>query len=1011
MQPVAASAPIAIQHVDEGLDRINLKQINLRFSQINQVRLLRLRSALSASQQVFLDLLPLLFHINHPVLPGYMPAGTPTGLRNYKPTRESIKSARQLAKSFVLKRDPNASSDLCAIYLMGSCGTIAHSSDSDIDIWICPADHLETEQLSALKEKCRQIELWASSLKLEVHFFVMSDAAFMEKRRADMGGEDCGNTQHYLLLDEFYRTSILLAGCLPIWWLTPDDFESEYQHYVDTLKQKRFVDAQTYIDYGSAKTIPAEEYLSAGIWHLYKSLASPYKAALKLLLIEVYASEHPHTNNLSSEYKRLVYSGQYDIDELDPYLLIYRRIETYLLARDDQQRLELLRRCFYFKVGVALSKSAAIEPVSTASDALPLPGSNHDSGPDSDAASATTRIVETDHRHWQRQLMHKLTQEWGWTRKHIHYLDQRQQWTLQELQAEQNSLTKQLTQCYRLFAGLIDQNEAATGEQRHNSRELTLLGRQIYAAFEKKTDKINVVQRGLVNSLAQAHISFSAQRDEAGQCAWSVEYNSLSVANKQSDKTPNAIKTASNPVELLCWCIANDLVDEATRIHVVHGDHDLSEYEVRQLQSALLQQLSRHKAQLAAEPGDRNFARPANVTHCVFVINAGVDPLKDQKESGVQRVSAKTDPLSFSGVQENLIANITHIAMNSWGEIFCYHFDGKHAIDECITHYFSYANPEQEQPLPGRNIICACPTRPTAISERLETLFDDIEACYFDHEQSFDQRRRYLFESADAYHVLGWQDDNLAIRQYDSDQTLLASLSDPDSAGPMMIDRFALTQHPLHTIYRTLDAANAKLRNKSSSLIDEKNIIRVFYEVDGKNARTYFIDNQQALYLCTIPFESTRSLILPLSQFIALSASRRAQHDSQQRTEKPGIEFYALTETAGQYSCRQVPTESEISAQYLPIKAFGSRTITGDIAWKINCNEQSFDSATYGEDLFAKVAQAIKDHRRSGQSRYRCYITDIDISACLPAPDLAHELHYKLALEAAINDAFASFED
>ncbi|MDI9730628.1 hypothetical protein, partial [Stutzerimonas stutzeri] len=55
--------------------------------------------------------------------------------------------------------------------------------------------------------------------------------------------DDCGTTQHYLLLDEFYRTALWLGGRTPLWWLVPDYEEHRYDDYVATLLAKRFVRA------------------------------------------------------------------------------------------------------------------------------------------------------------------------------------------------------------------------------------------------------------------------------------------------------------------------------------------------------------------------------------------------------------------------------------------------------------------------------------------------------------------------------------------------------------------------------------------------------------------------------------------------------------------------------------------------------------------------------------------------------------------------------------------------
>ncbi|MFP1528884.1 hypothetical protein ACLB1R_27335 [Escherichia coli] len=41
-----------------------------------------------------------------------------------------------------------------------------------------------------------------------------------------MGGEDCGSTQHILLLDEFYRTAVRLAGKRILWNMVQCDEEA-----------------------------------------------------------------------------------------------------------------------------------------------------------------------------------------------------------------------------------------------------------------------------------------------------------------------------------------------------------------------------------------------------------------------------------------------------------------------------------------------------------------------------------------------------------------------------------------------------------------------------------------------------------------------------------------------------------------------------------------------------------------------------------------------------------------
>ncbi|MFU1925497.1 class I adenylate cyclase, partial [Klebsiella pneumoniae] len=68
----------------------------------------------------------------------------------------------------------------------------------------------------------------------------------------------------------------------------------------------------------------------AGLWQLSKAIDSPYKSLLKLLLTEAYASEHPRVRCVALRFKEQVFAGQLDLDELDPYVLVYRHLERYL---------------------------------------------------------------------------------------------------------------------------------------------------------------------------------------------------------------------------------------------------------------------------------------------------------------------------------------------------------------------------------------------------------------------------------------------------------------------------------------------------------------------------------------------------------------------------------------------------------------------------------------------------------------------------------------------------------
>ena len=397
-------AHLSAPALDEGTGRHVLQQLRGRFLSVNQGRLARAMEGLAPRQQALLNLLALFFHINHPLLPGYVSACTPAGVSGYEPDATTLAAAGHLIRDFSCSMGNSCPlQPIHGLFLMGSLGTLAQTDQSDMDVWICLAPDLSDAAVSALRKKCRRLEAWATSQGCEAHFFLI-DAQL----RNDEGDEP----RQRLLLDEFYRTAIWLAGRTPLWWWVPVHEEARYAEFAGGLLDVRAVGRNETIDLGHLAHIAPGEFLGAGLWQLFKGIESPYKSLLKLLLIEVYASEHPQVNCLSLDFKQSVYANQLDLDELDPYVVVYRRIERYLKGRAELQRLELVRRSLYLKVGHKLS--------------------NGDTG-----------------MQWQRRLLKRLTREWGWDEQHLAMLDNRSQWQAQQISHERRALARELSVSYR----------------------------------------------------------------------------------------------------------------------------------------------------------------------------------------------------------------------------------------------------------------------------------------------------------------------------------------------------------------------------------------------------------------------------------------------------------------------------------------------------------------------------------------------------------------------------------
>lgn len=963
--------------IDFGIDRKGLKTIRQRFLQVNGERLDRAKSALSARQQIFMDLLPIFFHVNHPMLPGYVSHKTPCGVADYNPSRSDVQRAKRLARSFTYRRQPVTRRQINGLFLMGSCGTVAQSEKSDLDIWVCHPASLSNEEVLLLRQKSDQITRWALTMGLEAHFFLMEDEKFRLGEREALTTEDCGSSQHYLLLDEFYRTGLLIAGRIPIWWLVPPDEEKNYDYYAKTLKDKRYIKPQDTVDFGGVGHIPAGEFIGAGIWQLYKAIDSPYKSVLKILLTEVYAAEYPDVEPLSTSFKRAIYNDNLDIDELDPYVVVYRKLEKYLLGRGELKRLELVRRCFYFKVGKAL-----------------------------------TRPSRSTAKSWQRKLMERLVTQWQWPKEHLYNLDARHRWKVGRVVAEQKELVRELINSYRFVLEFARRTRASA---LINSSEMTVLGRKLYAAFERKAGKIEWINPGIAESLAEDHLTFYCERNELHEKpTWGVSVENVLPRLARDRKVDPALllKQAEELTTLLAWCHYNGLLDTATHFNIIEGDHSVSEYELAGMLRAMQQSLpvARQYGDIEQDKHDR-FSQAARPKTVQLFINVGRDPMEHIRSQGIERLSDRTDSFVYSGLRENLVLNVEQIMVNSWGEVFCRRYDGEHALLRCLRDYLQLIPPGAGAALPVLDIRCFCPTRASAIAQRVEELFRDIAACYYSGTRP--ACSRYLLEIQRQYFVIQFDSGKPRIEQLGSFNKLLRHLGESQGQySPIVLDRYCLENSVLGAVCEAGQADQ----------------IQVFYHRRGKEADIFVLDELGSLFTLTAPFFDEHSLLSPLDQFIQSTLLRRSTGNSDQlleRTidgEKSGfdltffdyrqfeIEYYEINQTniGTQVSRRNIVSEIA-GGNFFNVQVIGDKDFDGHTLYTIYCDQQEFRELELGDTIYEQVARYILS-RRSSNERYPCYITDLDLSRCgmneLDRPQqTCYFLQQKYKLERALNRA------
>ena len=714
------------------------------FLNLNHTRLEQARSLMLDRQTRVLDALPLLLHLNHPQLPGFINQQVPAGIEHYSPQATSISALRYIAKGLQIPRVSGLLS-IQAIFLMGSLGTLAQAANSDLDVWLCHIDDMSVEQLAMLKTKCELIERWAQEQKVELHFFLMNAREFRQgKQQTNVDAEHSGSTQHLLLLDEFYRSSLWLAGRQPSWWLVPTQYEKHSENYLELLSERQLIHQIHWINFGSIATIPAAEFIGAGLWQLNKGLKNPYKSLLKLLLTQHYASQYPHIRPLCWDLKDTVHRGNIEPLACDGYLLMLKRVSEQVMAEHDDKRLGLLRRAFYFKAH------------------LPLTKANHG-----------------QKRQWRYQELQQIVKQWHWSAAQLSHLDHRDEWQVHEVQAERNALVNEMLTSYRYLAAFSDNH---TKKIRINRQDLTLLGNQLYAIYDAKPGKILTINPNITPSLVQEKISLVLSEHKRWQ---------LISGTYHKETEHKVIKQSLSLIELLCYAHFNGLLSHHTNYAIYPEHSPLTKYELNELLQVV---------RGFARPqyvGAENFLRPSRPIQWQIFINAGIDPMHQFTRRGMQKLSNRDDALGYSALKENLVRSIDLLTINSWGEWRIQRFQGQNALIDSLYHLLQHIPLARKQGWPEYLCHCFCASRAGAINMRVEQILADITRHTIEH-----PKVDYILEAGKNYYI--WQQDKngIKLKQADSAPKFLALLAQPrQSYAHYRLDNYALNGSPLKPIF------------------------------------------------------------------------------------------------------------------------------------------------------------------------------------------------------------------
>ena len=618
-----------------------INKLHEKSHKLTQQRLESAKALMFEDQRNVFQVFPLLLHFNHPILPGYIDQDVPSGIAQFSVTEEH----KSILDSFLHTDlpstiEPQNSPDLIGLYAMGSTASIGQSSESDFDIWICYPHQLDPKRVSILKDKTWLISHWADSYAVELNFFLIPDNKFRVGNISGLTTDSCGTSQHMLLLDEFYRSALRIAGKSILWRQIPFEHEHHYDEYVQNLYDKGELDPDDWLDLGGFHRIPAEEYFGSTLWQLYKGIDTPYKAVLKTILMEAYSWEYPNTELISMQYKKRFQEQDYFDESLDSYCLMLEKVTAYLTSINDTKRLEVVRACFYLKTEENLSKND--HPVNTA---------------------------------WRRTILTKFVNQWHWNSEQIVDLDSRNTWKVRAVAKARNILLDTLMTSYRKLLSFARDNNIA---ESISAEDIGILSRKLYAAHETLPGKIDLINPKISPDLSEPNLSFiqvpEGKTNPEGWYLYNCRMDTLDLII-----TPTLMH-AQYMSKIVAWCHLNGLYEEETQLHLYNQGSDLVDTKLNQF----IQDLYSVFPIYVPKAMNKALSRPCEISHLTIYLNLERDPTRHWQNTQESEDNQVGDIFSYGDDKECLIGSIDLIYRNTWNEVRTLNFNNNYSVVDAL---------------------------------------------------------------------------------------------------------------------------------------------------------------------------------------------------------------------------------------------------------------------------------------------------------------------------------------
>lgn len=700
----------------EVIDRKRIRFITQAFLDIHAARLAAGWQSLSASHQEFLQALPILLHTNHPKLPGFVSLDTPCGFPKYMPSREDLDIIDRWANGPTYDKYLEHPQAFSALFLGSGFGSCTFHAGRPFTVWIIH-DPIAPELYQNLLLKLELLTHFAAHRELTVIFELIDTATFQMQTDSLMP----------LKLDAFYAEAVFITGKTPVWWTVPPLFEDRYEEYVDLLLSHKFIDPESVFNIGGLPTLPQGSCISGSLFCLMDAIQEPYPSLLEYFFIETLIEGIQPIQPLSLRVKQAIYNKQ-DSMIVDVALLKFHIISDYLQQKSDPERLDFVKKCFYF---------------------------SHTSS---------------------RAHLKSLTASWNLDPSYLKHLDKRAYWKIESAHQEAIGIIHEIATSYRRI-NTQAQRLLGSNPQSINQNALVLLGRKIYAVLEERPGKIDSINLGIAENLHEATLMIEEILLTDGESLWQIG------RPPTDEKTPlSPFKQSTSLIELVAWAARNGLYNDTTKLK--HSS--LRRLFTKETVAFLFQVILEHTRRIPKWPDTRRLQKGSRLMQSLQIVNLLHDPFLAEPEL-LTIMDHDTDPLTFGHDRRCMITSIDQVLLNSWNEIFVQTFSGEKCILDWVRDFLlNVANPFKACN-PTIEFTALAATKGDFLLSRLTQVARSLQEHFRVHIHA--KTLRFLIPYLNGYLLCYFSNQSPVVLALQSQSQLIAKLEEPQKHySPVIFD-------------------------------------------------------------------------------------------------------------------------------------------------------------------------------------------------------------------------------